>query len=65
VRMWEIYLAASEAAFRHDRIFVFHLILSRHQDRLPIRRGWLEPEKERLRAAEAGRPREQAATAAE
>ncbi|MEM7616600.1 MAG: cyclopropane-fatty-acyl-phospholipid synthase family protein, partial [Pseudomonadota bacterium] len=24
MRMWEIYLAASEASFRHDRIFVFH-----------------------------------------
>ena len=65
VRMWEIYLAASEASFRHDRIFVFHLILSKHQDRVPIRRDWLETEKERLRAEESDRPSEQAATAAE
>ena len=55
VRMWEIYLAASEASFRHDRIFVFHLLLARHQDRVPVRRGWLDPEKERLRALEASR----------
>ncbi|MEM9228326.1 MAG: cyclopropane-fatty-acyl-phospholipid synthase family protein [Pseudomonadota bacterium] len=53
VRMWEIYLAASEASFRHDRIFVFHLILARHQDRVPIRRGWLEDEKLRLKQAES------------
>lgn len=55
LRMWEIYLAASEASFRHDRIFVFHLLLARHQDRIPIRRGWLEPEKERLLEREATR----------
>lgn len=53
VRMWEIYLAASEASFRHDRIFVFHLLLARHQDRIPIRRGWLAQEKARLLAREA------------
>lgn len=64
-RMWEIYLAASEASFRHDRTFVFHLMLSKHQDRLPIRRDWLETEKDRLRTAEAKRPGEPAATAAE
>ncbi|MEM8788604.1 MAG: cyclopropane-fatty-acyl-phospholipid synthase family protein [Pseudomonadota bacterium] len=56
LRMWEIYLAAAEAGFRHDRIFIFHLILARHQDRVPIRRGWLEPEKDRLKAREVGRP---------
>ncbi len=56
VRMWEIYLAASEASFRHDRIFVFHLILARHQDRIPIRRGWLETEKSRLQQIEAAAP---------
>ncbi|WP_112322406.1 SAM-dependent methyltransferase [Oceanibium sediminis] len=55
VRMWEIYLAASEASFRHDRIHVGHLLLARHQDRIPIRRGWLEPELDRLRRAEAAR----------
>ncbi|NNU81619.1 class I SAM-dependent methyltransferase [Halovulum dunhuangense] len=55
LRMWEIYLAGSEVGFRHQRIHVVHLLLAKHQDRIPIRRGWLEPEKERLRAAEAGR----------
>lgn len=51
-RMWEIYLAAAEASFRFDRIHVVHLLLARHQDRVPIRRGWLPTETARLRATE-------------
>jgi len=55
IRMWEMYLAASEASFRHDRVHVFHIILAKHQDRVPIRRGWLDAELDRLRSAEATR----------
>ncbi len=40
-RMWEFYLATSEAAFRHDRLFVFQLQLARHQDAVPFRRDYI------------------------
>jgi cyclopropane-fatty-acyl-phospholipid synthase len=40
-RMWEFYLATSEAAFRHDRLFVFQLQLARHQDAVPFRRDYM------------------------
>jgi cyclopropane-fatty-acyl-phospholipid synthase len=49
-RMWEFYLASSEAAFRHDRLFVFQLQLARHQDAVPFRRGYIDAAEERLRA---------------
>lgn len=39
-RMWEFYLAASEAGFRIDRMFVFQLQLARHQDAVPLTRGY-------------------------
>ncbi len=48
IRMWETYLVGAEVSFRHDRIFVAHLQLCRHQDRVPIRRGWIEKEKAKL-----------------
>ena len=32
LRMWEFYLAGSEAAFRYDGIHVFHLQLAHDQD---------------------------------
>ena len=50
-RMWEFYLASSEAAFRHDRLFVFQLQLARHQDAVPFRRGYIAEAEERLRAS--------------
>lgn len=52
VRMWEMYLVGAELGFRHDRIFVTHIQLARHQDRVPNRRGWIEEEKLRLRSQE-------------
>jgi cyclopropane-fatty-acyl-phospholipid synthase len=39
-RMWEFYLAASEAGFRIDRMFVFQLQLARHQDVVPLTRDY-------------------------
>ena len=48
-RMWEFYLATSEAAFRHDRLFVFQLQLARHQDAVPVRRDYMEKAEEVLR----------------
>ena len=40
-RMWEFYLAGSEAAFRHDRQFVFQIQLARHQDAVPMSRNYI------------------------
>lgn len=54
VRMWEMYLAGAETSFRHERIFVAHTLLARHQDRLPMRRDWIAEECARLQSIEAG-----------
>ncbi|MEM1267471.1 MAG: cyclopropane-fatty-acyl-phospholipid synthase family protein [Pseudomonadota bacterium] len=55
-RMWEVYLVGAEVGFRHNRIFVAHLQLARHQDRIPIRRTWYAEERARLLEAEAAWP---------
>jgi cyclopropane-fatty-acyl-phospholipid synthase len=41
-RMWEFYLAASEASFRHDDLVVFQFQLAKRLDGLPITRGYIE-----------------------
>lgn len=41
-RMWEFYLAASEASFRHDDLVVFQFQLAKKLDGLPITRGYIE-----------------------
>ena len=51
-RMWEFYLATSEAAFRHDRLFVFQMQLARHQDAVPYWRGYQAKAEAGLQAAE-------------
>lgn len=51
-RMWEFYLASSEAAFRHDRLFIFQLQLARHQDAVPFRRDYIEEAEAALRRQE-------------
>jgi cyclopropane-fatty-acyl-phospholipid synthase len=53
-RMWEFYLATSEAAFRHDRLFVFQLQLARHQDAVPFKRDYMAEAEEGLRRGFAG-----------
>jgi cyclopropane-fatty-acyl-phospholipid synthase len=40
-RMWEFYLAASEASFRHDNLVVFQFQLARRLDTLPITRDYM------------------------
>jgi cyclopropane-fatty-acyl-phospholipid synthase len=40
-RMWEIYLALSESAFRHDRLMIFQIQLAKHQDTVPYTRDYL------------------------
>jgi cyclopropane-fatty-acyl-phospholipid synthase len=48
IRMWEFYLAGSEAAFRFDRLHVFHLQLAHEQGRVPLTRDYIPPEMARL-----------------
>ncbi len=40
-RMWEFYLAGSEAAFRHQGLVVFQIQLARRIDALPITRDYI------------------------
>jgi len=48
IRMWEFYLAGSEAAFRFDRLHVFHLQLAHEQERVPLTRDYIPAEMARL-----------------
>ncbi len=54
-RMWELYLAASEVAFRHHRFMVFQLILAKRQDTVPYTRGYQAKREEELRELEKSR----------
>jgi cyclopropane-fatty-acyl-phospholipid synthase len=56
LRMWEFYLAGSEAAFRFDRLHVFHLQLARDQERVPLTRAYVAAEMARLSEVEATVP---------
>jgi cyclopropane-fatty-acyl-phospholipid synthase len=56
VRMWEFYLAASEMAFRHQGMMVFQIQLAKRVDAVPITRGYIEREEERLRKRERKSP---------
>jgi cyclopropane-fatty-acyl-phospholipid synthase len=52
IRMWEFYLAGSEAAFRFDHLHVFHLQLAHDQERVPLSRDYIQPAMARLAEAE-------------
>jgi cyclopropane-fatty-acyl-phospholipid synthase len=52
-RMWEFYLAASEASFRHDDLVVFQFQLAKRLDGLPITRGYIERREEAFGRGEA------------
>lgn len=58
-RMWEFYLAMSEAAFRHGNLMVFQIQLAKRRDAAPLTRDYIaEREREQLlRAAEEQRHR--------
>lgn len=47
-RMWEFYLAASEAAFRSHGLIVFQLQLVKRLDALPITRDYIKANERRL-----------------
>ncbi|MBO0664344.1 cyclopropane-fatty-acyl-phospholipid synthase family protein [Jiella sp. MQZ9-1] len=51
-RMWEFYLAASESAFRWQDLVVFQLQFTKSLDTLPITRGYMQAEEDRLRRVE-------------
>ena len=40
-RMWEFYLALSEAAFRHGDFFVFQMQLAKRRDAVPLTRDYI------------------------
>ncbi|KAB2915052.1 MAG: class I SAM-dependent methyltransferase [Hyphomicrobiaceae bacterium] len=55
-RMWEFYLAASEAAFRYQGLVVFQVQLVKRIDALPLTRDYMYAGEHRLRAQDT-RPR--------
>ena len=55
-RLWEFYLQACEAGFRHSGLTVFQLQLAKRIDALPITRDYMFNEERRLMAGEAGVP---------
>jgi len=54
-RMWEFYLAVSETAFRHDRLFIFQIQIARHQDTVPCARNYIGEREAALREFEKTR----------
>jgi cyclopropane-fatty-acyl-phospholipid synthase len=52
-RMWELYLAGVESAFRDGRMAVMHLQLGHQRDAVPLSRDYMAAETERLKAREA------------
>jgi hypothetical protein len=66
-RMWEFYLAACEACFRWDGLFVFQIQLAHTLDAVPVTRDYMfdaeramtdAEERGRSDAGDMGRPRE-------
>ena len=55
-RMWEFYLAASECAFRYQKLVVFQVQLARSVDTLPITRGYIEDSERALAYRQGLRP---------
>jgi len=53
-RMWEFYLAGSEAAFRWQDMMNFQIQLTRKNDTLPMTRGYMEKNERALAMLEMG-----------
>ena len=62
-RMWEFYLAASEAAFRYGGLMVFQVQLAKRLDVVPLTRDYIAGREVELRSAE--KHREELGVAAE
>jgi cyclopropane-fatty-acyl-phospholipid synthase len=60
-RMWEFYLAASEAAFRYQNLMVAQIQLTKHQGALPLTRDYIPLEEQRLASIERSWPQTRAA----
>lgn len=56
-RMWEFYLAGSEASFRYQGLNNFQIQFTRSQHALPLTRDYMREEEERLRHIDSRRPR--------
>jgi cyclopropane-fatty-acyl-phospholipid synthase len=54
-RMWEFYLAGSEAAFRHQGLVVFQIQLAKRIDARPITRNYMLDGERSLAVREGGR----------
>jgi cyclopropane-fatty-acyl-phospholipid synthase len=55
MRMWEFYLACSEAAFRRQTMMVLQIQVAKRQGVVPITRDYIHRREQRLRGQEAGR----------
>ena len=53
VRMWEFYLATSEAAFREQAMMIFQIQMAKRQDIVPLTRDYIAREEARLRGVES------------
>jgi cyclopropane-fatty-acyl-phospholipid synthase len=53
-RLWEFWLAASEMTFRHQRMMVFQIQLTRRQGVVPTTRDYIMRAEARLRGSEGG-----------
>ena len=53
-RMWELYLASSEMAFREEGMMVFQIQMTKRQGIAPVRRDYIARYEARLRVAESG-----------
>jgi cyclopropane-fatty-acyl-phospholipid synthase len=56
-RMWEFYLAASEASFRWQDLVIFQIQLTRRNDVLPITRDYITEAEQRMSADATPTPR--------
>jgi cyclopropane-fatty-acyl-phospholipid synthase len=54
-RMWELYLAASEMAFREEGMMVFQIQMTKRQGVVPVTRDYIAKDEAILRAAEQHR----------
>ncbi len=55
-RMWEFYLAGSEAGFRHGGLMVFQIQLAKRIDSVPVTRNYIAEREDALRSPPSLRP---------
>ena len=55
-RMWEFYLAGSEAGFRHGGLTVFQIQLAKRLDTVPLTRDYIAQRETTLRSQEMRQP---------